>query len=171
MMNNTQALPTTEAEMLVYVDSKIDVQALEAAIKQARADASAAQAKLQEARQALASCEASAPTDPETWAAQRRRLADALPIFERIATDRANALSAAQMALYDARKRVIAQVDQQARALASDASAYATQRIDQLRAEIASLQSGQFPEFDHASAVTLAVRLAESHFRQRLTIN
>ncbi len=171
-MSNTKELPTTQSDMVAFVDSQIDTPALQAAIEQAHADNSAAQAKLLAARQALQAHEATSPdADPQQWASTRRQLSDTLPVFERIATDRANALSAAHLALFDARKRVIAEVHQQARALASDASVFAMQRIEELRVEIEALQAGRFPAFEHANAATRALRLTESFYRQQLATN
>lgn len=141
-----QNLPTDVNAMIQLIESGYDRPALLERLAQAQAQADHAAQQLAAAQQALAEHEATAPTDVATWAATKRRLSDAISVYEQLAQEAGAQRDIAQRAIFEARRPVIEALGAQLHAQRLAAYASDARREDELRAELDAVRAGRTPQ-------------------------
>lgn len=164
----TDQLPTDVNSMIQLIESGYDRPGLVAALEAAQAQADHAAQQLGRAQAQLQAHEGARPTDPSAWpawTAERRQLADVLPIYQELADVAAGELEARRRAIGDARLTVFTGLRAQLRTQSQAAVASDSAREDELRAELDAIRAGKSPAFQAVIMAEIALNNAAGALR------
>lgn len=160
---------STPAGVQSFIESQISPD-VDQEIERRRMAYQAAKVAHEAAQQRLADHEATSPeADPGAWAAQRRTLADVVPVFAEIRTKRGTELQEAAGTKVRIIFDTLGQLESEAGSAAKQAQIELQRQIDELEAQIDRLKREGLPEAHTADAMFGAVHTVRNDYRQLYT--